>query len=98
MLEKVVQKVSAIREESQRKKEEENLLQLERIQAEKNALMSLSQKELIVEAVMALRGYHTRLTNLEAQQNELANRVDSIELDVTTRRLLASTSQTNELD
>ena len=98
MLEKVVQKVSAIRVESQRKKEEENLLQLERIQAEKNALMSLSQKELIVEAVMALRGYHTRLTNLEAQQNELANRVDSIELDVTTRRLLASTSQTNELD
>ena len=98
MLEKVVQKVSAIREESQRKKEEENLLQLERIQAEKNALMSLSQKELIVEAVMALRGYHTRLTNLEAQQNELANRVDSIELDVTTRRRLASTSQTNELD
>lgn len=57
MFEKVKVKFTEIKEENQRKRAER-----ERIQAEKDALMALNEKELMVEAIMALRGYNTRLT------------------------------------
>jgi len=44
--------------------------------------MALSEKELMVEAILALRGYNSRIRNIEEQQAELDNRVDSLELDV----------------
>jgi chromosome segregation ATPase len=91
MFEKVKGKLSEIKEEYQRqseerariakvKAEEEVRKERERMQAEKVALMTLSEKELMVEAILALRGYNTRLNNMEGQQDELADRVDSLEL------------------
>ena len=87
MFEKVKGKLIEIKEENQRqregrariakeKAEEEARKERERIQAEKDALMALSEKELMVEAIMALRGYNTRLSNMEEKQDELADRVD----------------------
>ena len=44
--------------------------------------MSLNEKELMVEAVMALKGYNTRITAIEEQQENLDYRVGSLESDV----------------
>ena len=90
MFEKVKGKLSDIKEEFQRqsegrariakeKAEEEARKERERIQVEKAALMTLSEKELMVEAILALRGYNTRLSNMEEHQDELADRVDFLE-------------------
>lgn len=62
--------------------EEEARIESERIQAEKDALMALSEKELMVEVIMTLRGYNTRLTIIEASQDDLEDRVSSLESDV----------------
>ncbi len=89
MFEKVKDKFREIKKENQRqreerariakeKAEEEARKERERIQAEKDTLMALSEKELMVEAVMALRGYNTRLSNIEEQQDELVDKVDSL--------------------
>jgi len=93
MFEKVKGKIAEIKEENQHKREEreriareraeeEARIERERIQAEKDALMTLSEKELMVEAIMALRGYNTRLTIIEARQNDLDDRVGTLESDV----------------
>jgi len=90
MFEKVKGKFAEIKEENQRKREEreriarertEEVARLERkrIQAEKDVLMALTEKELMVEAIMALRGYNTRLTLLEEHNDDLDGRVDSLE-------------------
>jgi len=41
--------------------------------------MAMSEKELMVEAIMALRGYNTRLIIIEEQQNDLYDRVATLE-------------------
>lgn len=93
MLDRVKGKLSEIKEESRKRKEErarvarekaeeEARIERERIQAEKDALMALSEKELMVEAIMALRGYNVRLINIEENQSDLEDRVDSLEWDV----------------
>ena len=93
MLEKVKGKISDIKEEAKRKRdeririakeraEEEARIERERIQAEKEALMKLSEKELLVEAIIALRGYNARIGDIERQQEELEDRVYSLELQV----------------
>lgn len=93
MFEKVKEKIGEIKEDKQRRKEEqariakerieeEARIERERIQVEKNALMALSEKELMVEAILALRGYNTRIENIEEHQAEFDYRVDSLELDV----------------
>jgi hypothetical protein len=61
------------------KAEEEARIEREKIQAEKDALMALSEKELVVEAIMALRGYNTRLDNIEEHQEYLKERIDSLD-------------------
>ena len=81
MFEKVKGKFAEIKEENQRKREdreriareqaeEETRIEHERIQAEKGVLMAMSEKELMAEAIMALRGYNTRLIIIEEQQND----------------------------
>ena len=93
MFEKVIVKFAEIKEENQRKRtereciareraEEEARIERERIQAEKDALMNLNEKELMVEAIMALRGYNTRLTIIEVRQDDLDDRIDTLESDV----------------
>jgi hypothetical protein len=65
-----------------RRAEEAARVETERIQMEKGALMALSDKELMVEAIMALRGYNTRITNIEEQQDDLFSKMDSLESKV----------------
>lgn len=93
MFEKVKGKIEDIKRDSQFKKEEQARIETERaenaarvererIQMEKDVLMALSDKELMVEAIMALRGYNTRITNIEEQQVYLHNKMDSLESKV----------------
>lgn len=93
MFEKVKGKIEDIKRDSQFKKEErarieteraENAARVERerIQMEKDVLMALSDQELMVEAIMALRGYNTRITNIEEQQVYLHSKMDSLESKV----------------
>ena len=42
----------------------------------------MSEKELMVEAIMALRGYNTRLTIIETCQDDLNDRVGTLESDL----------------
>lgn len=90
MFEKVKGKIAEIKDENRRKREErervareqaeeEARIEDERIQAEKGVLMALSEKELMVEAIMALRGYNTRLTIIEEQQDDLYEKVATLE-------------------
>jgi len=93
MLKRVKTKLNAIKEENIVRREERARIAREiaeeearkestRIQAEKDALMALSEKELMVEAIMALKGYNTRLNNIEKQQDDLEDRINSLESDV----------------
>lgn len=93
MFEKVKGKIEDIKRDSQFKKEERARIEKERaeeaariererIQMEKDALMALSDKELLVEAIMALRGYNTRITTIEEQQDNLLYKMDSLESKV----------------
>ena len=54
----------------------------EKIRHEKEILLALSDKELMVEAIMLLRGYNERITDIEAEQADLDSRMDSTEADV----------------
>lgn len=65
------------------KRIEEELMEQARIKAEKDALLNLSEKELMVEAIMALRGYNLRITKIESQQVDIEDRLDSLESDIT---------------
>lgn len=49
-----------------------------KIQAEKETLMGLSEKELLVEAVMALRGLYARIEELEEAYDDLEDSVSSM--------------------
>lgn len=93
MFEKVKGKIAEIKEENQFKREErecaareraeeEARLERERFEAEKNVLIALTEKELMVEAIMALRGYNTRLTLIEERQDDFTDRIDSLESDI----------------
>lgn len=95
MFEKVKEKIDEIKRDNQLKKEERVRIEKERaeeaarvererIQMEKDALMALSDKELMVEAIMALRGYNTRITNIEEQQDDLLKKMDTLESKVDT--------------
>lgn len=53
-----------------------------RVQAEKDVLMALSEKELLVEAIMILREYNTRLDSLENIGDSLVVSVQSLEWKV----------------
>lgn len=93
MLDRIKGKFNAIKKKQTAKKEERIRLakeraeeieqqEIERMQAEKKVLMAMDDKELMVEAIIALRGRNTRLLVMEAQQEELESRIDSIESDI----------------
>jgi len=54
----------------------------ERIQNEKDALMNLSEKELLVEAVMALRGLYSRIKDLEESYEDLDDTVSNLKKEL----------------
>lgn len=89
MLEKIRIKFNNFKEENKKRvekcilivrerAEEAERKERERIQSEKDTLMELNEKELMVEAIIVLRGYNNRLKNIENQQNDLMDRVDSL--------------------
>ena len=93
MLGKAKNKFNDIREENRKRMEErvciakerteeEARKERERVQVEKDALLALSEKELIVEAIMALRSYNTRLNNVEEKLDNLEVRVVSLDLNI----------------
>ena len=53
-----------------------------KIQAERDALMDLSEKELLVEAVIALRGLYSRIEKLEEAYEDLDYTVSSLKKDL----------------
>lgn len=62
--------VSDIKADVERKKRRERIAAEEaKIQAEKEELLSLTEKELLVEAVMALRGVYSRIEELCCSSN-----------------------------
>lgn len=93
MFNKVKQKIGEQIDEFQQKREEQKRLEKaaaeakvraerERIRLEKEALMALSDKALMVEAVMALRNLNSRLDTLETQQADLKTQIQSLQWDV----------------
>lgn len=71
------------RQELEARREIERLMaEKAKIQEEKNALMSLSEKELLVEAVMALRGLYSRMEKLEDELGELDDTVFSLKREL----------------
>lgn len=93
MLKTVKTKIKAIKEENimrkeerariaREKAEEEARKECARIQAEKDALMALSEKELMVEAIMVLKGYNTLLNNIEKQQEDLKDSINSLQWSI----------------
>ncbi|MDR1017063.1 MAG: hypothetical protein LBL67_06415 [Coriobacteriales bacterium] len=82
MFKRAKNKVAEKREHNRRKREErariakdqaeeEARLERERIQAEKDALMALNGKELLVEVIMTLRENGNHLAEIEHNQNDL---------------------------
>jgi len=71
------------RREAEAKAEAERIAaEKARIQAEKDTLMSMDTKELLVEAVIALRGLHSQIENLESDQAALSERLEELASDV----------------
>jgi hypothetical protein len=94
MFEKVRNKIDEMRRAEQQRRdecvriarekaEEEARKERERVRVEKDALLALNEKELLVEAIIAIRGLNTHLSNIEEQQNELIYRVDSLQSGLT---------------
>ncbi|KRL46202.1 hypothetical protein [Lacticaseibacillus manihotivorans] len=93
MFNKVKQKIGEQIDEFQQKREEQKRLEKaaaeakaraerERIRLEKEVLMALSDKALMVEAVMALRNLNSRLDTLETQHADLKSQIESLQWDV----------------
>ena len=73
-------RVARVRAEKKARMDAERIQAEEaRLQAERDVLMALSEKELLVEAMIVLRGYNTRLDILENIGNSLEDSVQSLE-------------------
>ncbi len=71
------------RQEALARREAERLAEEEaKIQAEKETLMGLSEKELLVEAVMALRGLYSRIEEIEEAYEDLEDTVGSLKREL----------------
>jgi cell division protein FtsL len=67
-------------------REKERLQQAEKIQAEKDRLLSLDDKGLMVELILAVRGLYSQMEYIQSQQASLSERVDDIESDISSIR------------
>jgi len=84
---KLIQKARTIAEkEEQRaqakaeKEEQRARLEAERIKAEREKLMAMSEKELLIEAIMAIRELKSGQENLQETCNRLQSSVDTLSL------------------
>lgn len=57
-----------------------------KIQAEKDRLLSLDDKGLMVELILAVRGLYSQIEHIQSQQDSLSERVDDIESDISSIR------------
>ena len=68
-------------------REEERLQQeAQKIQTEKERLLSLDDKGLMVELILAVRGLYSQIEYIQGQQDSLSERVDNIESDISSIR------------
>lgn len=58
-----------------------------KLQAEKDLLINMSEKELLVEAVIALRGIYTRLYELEQMYEDIDSSISSIDKEFKSARI-----------
>jgi len=73
----ISKKYNEFKEGQRLRKEERERINREKLQAEKEALMALSEKELLVEVFLALKGYSTRLDSIESDISYLNMQVGS---------------------
>ena len=74
-------------------REKERLQQeAEKIQAEKDRLLSLDDKGLMEELILAVRGLYSQMEYIQSQQASLSERVDDIESDISSCLLYTSPS------
>ena len=59
---------------------------LKKIQAEKDRLLSLDDKGLMVELILAVRGLYSQIEHIQSQQDSFSERVDDIESDISSIR------------
>ena len=59
---------------------------LKKIQTEKERLLSLDDKGLMVELILAVRGLYSQIEYIQGQQDSLSERVDDIESDISSIR------------
>ena len=65
------------------KREQERLAKEEaKLKAEKVRLLELSDKEIMVELVFAIRGFQERLSDVETVQVDLESKLEQIENDI----------------
>lgn len=67
------------RAEEERKEKEQLAAQKAAIEAEKQRLLALDDKEIMVELVFAVRGFYKKMTDLEDCIDEINNDIQSIE-------------------
>ena len=65
----------------------------QKIQAEKDRLLSLDDKGLMVELILAVRGLYSQIEHIQSQQDSLSERVDDIESDISSIRRMSSSDQ-----
>lgn len=93
MFEKVINKFNNFKEEARERMEErariareraeeEARMERERVRAEKEALLTLSEKELMVEAIMELKRCNLRLNIVEEILDNMQYRIGSIDINV----------------
>ena len=58
----------------------------EKLQAEKDRLLSLDDKGLMVEMILAVRGLYSQIEYIQSQQDSLTERIDDIEADISSIR------------
>ena len=58
----------------------------QKIQTEKERLLSLDDKGLMVELILAVRGLYSQIEYIQGQQDSLSERVDDIESDISSIR------------
>lgn len=68
------QEIESARREEKRLAEEKAV-----IEAEKARLLTLSDKEIMVEMIFAIRGFYSRFLELEEEQSFITKRIDDME-------------------
>jgi len=81
---RILRKKAKLEKELKKANEEKEKLRLEqeKIQAERDRLSNLSEKELMAEAIMALRGFYSQFEELQKEQEEIHYRVCELEDDI----------------